>query len=157
MLTKLFLGRICHVLDTFVSHRVSTFGLDIFDPYPLRKESLTKQLMGTMFSERSSNSTFSWSLFLDDVRDESFVSYRSNYETARSTEEAVSFLEKFGLPEFISFDHDLGPHDRAMDFLKRMYDMFPYGPVPEYQVHSSNPPGRENIVSFMDSWKRSLE
>jgi hypothetical protein len=98
-----------------------------------------------------------WSLFLDDLRDPSYVPPRGNYKIARSTAEAILLVEKFGIPEFISFDHDLGKTDRAMDFLKILYSKFPDGPVPDFQIHSSNPVGRENIFSYMDSWKRSLE
>lgn len=160
MLTKVFLGRIASMSEFFINEAYSDwhhFGIDAFDPYPLRKELLTTQFMRTIYTESSPNSTHEWSLFLDDLRDQSYVPHRSNFVTARSTNEAVSLLVKYRMPEFISFDHDLGPGDRAMDFLKRMYELFPDGPVPEYQVHSSNPVGRENIISFMDSWKRSLE
>lgn len=97
-----------------------------------------------------------WSLFLDDLRDVSYVPHRSNFKVARSTDEAITLVDKYGIPEFISFDHDLGETDRAMDFLKILYSKFPDGPVPEFQIHSSNPVGRDNISSYMDSWKRSL-
>ena len=29
--------------------------------------------------------------------------------------------------------------------------------IPEYSIHSENPVGRENIISKMESWKRSQE
>lgn len=96
-----------------------------------------------------------YKLFIDDERqppDESWL-------VVRSSNEAIEFVKKYGMPSFISFDHDLGGTDTTMVFLKQFYNFFDLlgqGP-PEYTVHSANPIGAENIKSFMESWKRSLK
>lgn len=92
-------------------------------------------------------------LFLDDLRDPQ----DGNFTIARSTEEALT-LAKESWPTFMSLDHDLGGEDTTMVFLRRLVNEVWDGlkQVPEYRVHSANPVGKENIISFMESWKRSL-
>jgi len=78
---------------------------------------------------------------------------------ARSTQEAKNVLELLGTPMFMALDHDLGGHDTTMKFLK--WFAFDYehndDPVPEYVVHSANPAGTQNIISYIESWRRSRE
>lgn len=91
-------------------------------------------------------------LFLDDLRDPPDDSFM----VARSTEQAVEIINYFGWPSFISFDHDLGGEDKATIFLKKLYNMWnETDPIPEYCVHSANPIGSQNIIAFMESWKKS--
>jgi len=75
----------------------------------------------------------------------------------RSTEEALAAVSELGLPSFISFDHDLGDQDTSMVFLHRLVNEIWDGvsPPPDYQVHSANPIGSQNVISFMESWRRS--
>lgn len=101
-----------------------------------------------------------WKLWIDDQLNDpetpnrhapvGFVGVENNYL-------ASMLIGKFGPPEFMDLDHDLGDGDNVMEFLKLLANMFPDGPVPAYNVHSENPVGKKNIESFMDSWKRSLE
>lgn len=93
-----------------------------------------------------------YKLYLDDLR----PSPGSEWVVARSSNEAEVIIIKQGLPRFMSLDHDLGGDDTTMKFLKSMTELFPNGPVPEYYVHSANPVGKENIISYLESWKRSL-
>lgn len=97
----------------------------------------------------------SYNLFLDDKRNPPSRSY----VLARSTRDAMAVIKANGLPGFMSLDHDLGfddsgREDNGMMFVKSLQNLYPYGPVPGVVVHSSNPPGRENIVSFIESWRR---
>jgi hypothetical protein len=97
-----------------------------------------------------------WSLWIDDQLDE--VPGRKNppgFLGAKSVEEAKELVIAHGIPEFMDLDHDLG-EESVMTFLKWLADEFPDGPVPEWEVHSQNPIGKQNINSFLDSWKRSL-
>jgi hypothetical protein len=57
----------------------------------------------------------------------------------------------------MDLDHDLGENDRTMDFLKWLQENYPNGPVPVSSVHSRNPEGAKNILSFISSWRRSLD
>ena len=99
----------------------------------------------------------SYKLFLDDLREVSYVSSETDWKIARTSLEALKIVFEYGMPKFISFDHDLGNEDTAMVFLKQLYAYFPdLKELPEYQIHSANPIGKENIISFMESWKRSL-
>lgn len=101
----------------------------------------------------------SYKLFLDDLRDLEYIHPEdpSEWIVVRSSSEAIKYIRYNGLPTFIAFDHDLGTDDTAKIFAKAMIKMYPYGPVPDYSIHSSNPPGREWLDSYMDSWKRSFE
>jgi len=50
-------------------------------------------------------------LFLDDIRTVDMVYHKSeipNFEVVRSYEGFVTYIKKYGLPDFISFDNDLG-------------------------------------------------
>lgn len=106
-------------------------------------------------------------LFLDDERTIEMVD-RSRWPNthiliARSSDEAKKLIynPEIGVPLFCSFDHDLGGEDTTMVFLRwfvREYcDLFPKTKPFEYAVHSANPVGAKNIVSFMESWRKSLE
>lgn len=97
----------------------------------------------------------SYKLFIDDERsppDETWVVTRSSYD-------ALDYIETNGMPNFISFDHDLGGEDTTMVFLKKLVEYVWNGTdsPPDYKVHSANPVGSQNIISFMESWKKSLQ
>jgi len=93
-------------------------------------------------------------MFLDDIRQPP----SDDWMVCRSSNEAIQYVEKHGMPDFISFDHDLGGNDTAMVFLHYYIDKLWNGtdPPPQYNIHSANPIGSNNIDSFMKSWKRSI-
>jgi hypothetical protein len=100
-----------------------------------------------------------WKLWLDDQLadpDAPERHTRSGFIGAASTAEAIALVESLGVPEYMSLDHDLGQSDRSMDFLKWLSNNYTDSP-PKYDVHSANPIGRENIISFMESWNRSIK
>ena len=103
-----------------------------------------------------------WKLFLDDERyptDNSWV-------IARNYHDAVWYVTNYGLPRFISFDHDLAfdhytigkPHEfTGYDFAKWfanyvMDNEVDLDPDFDYYVHSMNPVGAENIRTYMEHW-----
>ncbi len=99
-----------------------------------------------------------WKLFIDDQWDDPEMPFRhppAGFIPARSSAEAIRLVEENGLPTFISFDHDLGNDDSSMIFLNWLIENHYDAIVPDYQIHSANPPGRDNIRSKMSSWKRS--
>ena len=93
-------------------------------------------------------------LFIDDERN---LNNLTGYVVLRSSDEAINYIRQNGWPTFMSLDHDLGGEDTVMVFLKRLVNEIWDGimPVPGYIVHSANPEGAKNIVSYMDSWKKS--
>ena len=82
---------------------------------------------------------------------------------ARSFDEAVSIIKENGVPNFISFDHDLGV-DCDGNILKTGYDLAKWlvnsdldneYTLPfnfKYKVHSQNPVGKRNIISLLNSY-----
>lgn len=106
-----------------------------------------------------------YKLFLDDVRTVNMVFSGEDMEgwtICRSSQEAIELVMSYGyLPDSIAFDHDLGGEDTSVKFILWMVnahlDERIKGKVPEFSVHSDNPPGKENIASKMNSWKKIAE
>jgi hypothetical protein len=99
-----------------------------------------------------------WKLYLDDVRDPD----EQGWTVIRSSIMAVvTIVKRKEIPEFMSLDHDLGEDDNTMRFLKELHHIWEdWGSepdlIPGYVVHSANPVGAKNIISFMESWKKSV-
>lgn len=117
-------------------------------------------------------------LFLDDIRQPNEVwrnTIDSDYEqnstwiVVRSYEDFVSFISEKGLPELISFDHDLvyehylDENQRDIDYarldVKTGYHaaewLIAYCQersfrLPKTKVHSMNPAGRNNIIQLLE-------
>jgi hypothetical protein len=92
-----------------------------------------------------------YKLFIDDLRE---PPTGTDYIVARSSTEAIGWVVLRGIPQHISFDHDLGGEDTSMVFLhwlaNKVVDVeleFPEGFT--YTVHSQNPVGAQNIRGFM--------
>lgn len=107
----------------------------------------------------------SYNIFIDDERNPKMVfdleaedncgcNYGQTFVVCRSTNEAMKVVSARGMPTFMALDHDLGGNDTAMNFLKWLANEYWDGssPIPDYSVHSSNPAGRANIISFMETW-----
>jgi len=105
-----------------------------------------------------------WKLWLDDVRNPKIharLEYYQEWEEekyiwALNTVQAVYYVLMWGPPEFMALDHDLGGSETTIDFLKWLQEKYPDCP-PGYACHTANPVGRENMISFMESWKKSLD
>ena len=123
-----------------------------------------------------------YNLFLDDVRQPSDPAnympthvrnvYRlKEWIIVRSYDEFVKYITEFGMPELISFDHDLGFTDEyyqendllspgddksGMDCAKWLVDycMDYNQPLPEFLVHSANPAGAENIQKLLENYSK---
>lgn len=142
-----------------------------------------------------------YNLFLDDIRDpyididdisqpqwdyHSVISayhytfyapFRDEYwEIVRSYDEFVNVVTKYGVPELVSFDHDLGTEHynndqtNVIDYLsfeeKTGYDCAKWLcnycqenniKFPKYYVHSMNPVGTQNIKSYILNYKKHVE
>jgi hypothetical protein len=108
-------------------------------------------------------------LYLDDVR----CPKTEGWDIVRTYDDFVSWITKNGLPDEVSFDHDLAeinydPKTYTESFKyeeKTGYDaakwMCEYCwtnglPIPEYNVHSANPVGRDNILQLLKNFTEKL-
>lgn len=127
-------------------------------------------------------SDFKYSIFLDDVRFPSDVTWVPlNFPDCpsaiiRSYSEFRRMIERKGLPAFVAYDHDLSiehygdglngdnidysqyKEKTGFDCCKFLVEECGKKAVkhPPYVVHSMNPVGRANIESYIESYNRSL-
>jgi hypothetical protein len=110
-----------------------------------------------------------WTLFLDDTRFPADVRHNygpyRNVRICRSMDDAIWCVEQYGLPTFISFDHDLvdqhyvsGEGENtgyafAKWFCNHVSENNLLLPVGfGVFVHSKNPVGAENIRKYMEDF-----
>lgn len=104
-------------------------------------------------------------LYLDDERKTPV-----GFERVNNYKEFVEFIKKNGLPDFISFDHDLGYNYLYKDMIedydpdideKNGYDCAKWLvnyclennlDMCEYEIHSMNPAGKNNIDSILQNY-----
>jgi hypothetical protein len=108
-------------------------------------------------------------LYLDDIR----IPKTEGWDIVRTYEDFVEWIEKNGLPEEVSFDHDLAeisydPTTQTESF--KYYEKTGYDaakwlcdycwtnglPIPKWNVHSANPVGRDNIKQLMENFEKRL-
>lgn len=103
-----------------------------------------------------------YTLFLDDERDPKDITWLpymfADWIIVRSVAEAKNYIEHFGMPYFISFDHDLGKQaETGYDLVKQLiaWDMDNTYTFPDnfaYRVHSKNPIGSANIKGLLSQY-----
>lgn len=123
-----------------------------------------------------------YNLFLDDVRIPTHVTWadvpqNQHYSVARNYQEFVDLITLRGLPKFVCYDHDLAdghyghglrgdeiPYDSykektGYDCAKWIVDYCMKKGVkhPPYVVHSMNPVGKQNIISYVESYNKSIK
>ena len=101
-------------------------------------------------------------LFLDDIRDPQHVypaPLCKDFAVVRSVEAFKQHLLRFGLPEFISFDNDLGLADNgqvALDgYAAAKWLVYESGidlSELQFAVHSANPIAAEQIQGLLDNY-----
>ena len=94
-----------------------------------------------------------WKLWLDDIRQVP----DSTWTCAHTVTQAQNLIKKYGVPDSISFDHDLGEGLTGYDFAKWLCikDDNKECIIPDdftYTVHSANPVGAKNIQMYMDTY-----
>lgn len=132
-------------------------------------------------------------LFLDDIRHpkHTFMSYmygrdmdasiypKNDWDVVRNYDEFVTWVMTNGVPDVVSFDHDLADEHYAPYDVKDIYDEWSSTqnfkentgldcvkwlveychennvPFPVYYVHSANPVGAENMSSYIKSAVKS--
>ena len=99
-------------------------------------------------------------LFLDDIRNPidcliymDNPVYHEEWDIVRNYDDFVKYITENGIPDEISFDHDLGDdtvgtgYDVARYIEERCFNFGCECPV--WNVHSANPVGRKNIEAAM--------
>ncbi len=91
-----------------------------------------------------------YTLFLDDER----FPVDAESVICRTFDQAVSYVECFGTPDHVDFDHDLGDGENGFHFANWLIDraLDGYGFPKSYAVHSQNPIGARNISSLMSAY-----
>lgn len=105
-------------------------------------------------------------LFLDDIRtiDQVYKNKYQEYVHVFNYEQFCEWIESNGLPDIISFDHDLSIDHYAGDFSKEKtgmdcakwlveYCLDNNKECPEFLVHSQNVVGKQNIFSLLNGFK----
>ena len=127
-------------------------------------------------------------LFLDDIRlPKDAINlipshlnqfyWEQDWITVKNYSEFKKYIQDNGIPDFISFDHDLadihyqvdfndwefssdqlGVEETGLDCAKWLVDYcLDNGlTLPDFIVHSANPAGRKNIQSYLDNAKKHL-
>lgn len=70
------------------------------------------------------------------------------------------YLYNMGAPDEIYFDHDLGDEKSGLDCAKLLVQYcedYKERLPKHYSCHSSNPAGHDNIMSYLDSYRKSKE
>lgn len=116
-----------------------------------------------------------YKIYIDDIRNptNSYPTTKNlDWVVVRSYAEFVSVIEKNGLPYLVSFDHDLATEHYSkdtdpknytektgMDCVKFLvnYCIENKKSLPAYEVHSMNPVGKSNMVSYLESYLRSTQ
>ncbi len=100
----------------------------------------------------------SYKLFIDDERmppDDGVAWF-----IARTLDDVLNVIMVWGMPGFISFDHDLGDneptgYDIAKELVSKAMDgeiVFPIGFT--FYVHSQNPVGKKNIEEYLNGYMK---
>ena len=87
-------------------------------------------------------------LFLDDLRNPP----DDNWIVVRNEEAFKQFIIQFGVPDLISFDHDLGGEETGMNCAKWLVENNYI--IKDFIVHSANPVGRANIEGLLNNWRK---
>jgi len=71
-------------------------------------------------------------------------------------EEFVDYIELFGVPDAICFDHDLGTETTGYDAVKWLCEYCREKELdfPIYAMQSANPVGRENMKTYIENYKK---
>ena len=105
-------------------------------------------------------------LFLDDIRKVEWIydaELATEFEVVRNYDEFVYFIQKNGLPDFISFDNDLGLDEKGKiapdGYAAAKWLVYESGldlKNLKFKVHSANPVAAEQIKGLLNNYIRYL-
>ena len=90
-------------------------------------------------------------LFIDDER----FPVGDDWVVVRTSQEAIDYVVALGrIPDYVSFDHDLGGDDTSKVFINWLIDklidkVYTFPPDFDFYVHSQNPVGAKHIHETM--------
>jgi len=93
----------------------------------------------------------SWRLYLDDIR----TPKSNDFVIVRSVDEAKQLIKQKGFPSYMSLDHDLGEDvPTGYDFVKWIVSEYMDKDLPqfEFNIHSANPVGAENMRGLLNNF-----
>lgn len=112
-----------------------------------------------------------WKLFIDDERVPNDVTWGASYKEnedyrdgtwviARDWAEVFELISTFGMPNVISFDHDLGKNKlTGYEITKHLCnldmdasDKYSFPSDFSFLIHSKNPVGAENIRTYLENY-----
>jgi len=83
-----------------------------------------------------------------------------NVKWVKTQIEFQDYIMIHGLPDAICFDHDLGTHNgdgyECAKWLCNYCDIH-NKKIPEYAVQSANTVGKQNIISYLENYKKHTE
>ena len=108
-----------------------------------------------------------YKLFLDDIRNVGMVYpnlSNNDFMIVRNYDDFIYVIKKKGLPDFISFDNDLG-EDTDGNLLKEGYDCAKWLVYEsgldlinlKFKVHSANPIAKIQIESLLNNYMEHLK
>ncbi len=119
-----------------------------------------------------------YNLFLDDIRVPEDVTWiklpKVEWHIVRNYEEFIHMILTKGIPTFVAYDHDLSDQHYTSNQNEINYNKFREKTGyecaqflvnqcmnkaikhPRFAVHSMNPVGRQNIVSYINSYNRTF-
>jgi hypothetical protein len=105
-----------------------------------------------------------YALFLDDERFPKDVTWEryfiplDTFRIVRNYQEFVNIIHARGMPDFISFDNDLGEEKEGYDCAKWLINHCIDKDLsfPNYVVHSKNPIAKDRIISIIENYLRTL-
>ena len=97
-------------------------------------------------------------LYLDDER----TPKTDGWDIVRNYEDFENWITTNGLPDEVSFDHDLGANEdgtlkkNGVNFARFLcnYCMENGLPLPDWNIHSANGVGRDNITSVLKTYEK---
>lgn len=108
-------------------------------------------------------------LWLDDARNPfennwipvfSPIGKDIHVEWVKTQTEFQDYIMIHGLPDAICFDHDLGTQNgdgyECAKWLCKYCDYYEKK-LPAYAVQSANPVGKQNIISYLENYKKHTE
>lgn len=103
-------------------------------------------------------------LWIDDIRDpykwlSNTLQDSHHIVWVKDYKEFVKYINDNGLPESISFDHDLGLGKSGYDCAKYLVDYALDNNIkrfPKCACHSANPVGRDNIIGIINSFNKFM-
>lgn len=93
-------------------------------------------------------------LYLDDLR-----TTPNGFIRVYNYDDFINYINRNGLPDFISFEHDLGLGKTGYDCAKFLVDYCLHNElkITEFTVHSQNPVGKENIEKLLNNFRAYLK